>query len=233
MSSPQDILLARGYCYLVQRTDCDERDYSDYSDRRNHDHLSILGSYSTLEKANRRAKAEARRFQLNMGRRSRRELDENDCHGDFYGATVLLRNGDIERVEFTVEKMKSQITFIHDGDDYGDESDENFDDDNYDEDEDEEVYGLDDNPVQPLAAPVPLAPAQAPANISSVQVAQPVQQAPQRRNTIAHVPTNASYPLVQIPTIPQSLTSFTLTLAESQSPLSKATLTYIIHQHGG
>jgi hypothetical protein len=62
MSSPQDILLARGYCYLVQRIDCDERDYSDYSDRRNHDHLSILGCYSTLEEANQRAKAEARRF---------------------------------------------------------------------------------------------------------------------------------------------------------------------------
>jgi hypothetical protein len=95
------------------------------------------------------------------------------------------------------------------------------------------VYGLDDNLVQLLVALVPLAPAQAPANISFAQVTQPVQQAPQRRNTIAHVPTNASYPLVQIPKVPQSLTSYTLTLADSQSPLSKATLTYIIYQHGG
>jgi len=106
MSHSQDVLLIRGYCYLVQRTYCDERDYSDYTDPDNHEHLSVLGCYSTLDEANRRAKAEARRLLFNMGRANREEIEDDYDGRGFYGATVYLRDGLVEKAEFTIENAR-------------------------------------------------------------------------------------------------------------------------------
>jgi hypothetical protein len=55
----------------------------------NHEHLSIVGCYSTFQEANRRAKVEARRLQeegSRPGRGKRRpELDQNETRGAYTG----------------------------------------------------------------------------------------------------------------------------------------------------
>jgi hypothetical protein len=141
-----------------------------------------------------------------------------------YTGTVWMRDNGIEKVDLSIREIECEKRFRRDGDNYGDGDDG----DNGDFNRKRRAMKERSRRRNP---PTPSALAQTSAHRPPVQAVQPIQQAVQRPSNVAGIRINPPQP--NLAALPQSLSGCNFALSGSLSPLSQATLNFIISQHGG